>query len=83
MNKKSKTKQYSRGRFLTLLGSISLLPLLSNAKVIENIDPSNEEYDILLKPDGSTVKVKRGVLNKSQTVKNKMDNPTMRKWLNK
>ena len=83
MKKDSKSKQFSRHKFLAALGGISLLPLVSRAEAVEKINPENEEYDILLKPDGSTVKVKKGVLNKSKTVKNKMDNPTMKKWLKK
>ena len=83
MKKKTNINQFSRGKFLAALGSMSLFPLLSHSKTIEQLDSINEEYDILLKPDGSTVKVKKGVLNKSKTVKNKMDNPTMKKWLQK
>lgn len=83
MKKQPKTKQFSRGKFLATLGSISLLPLLSHAKTIEQLDPTNDEYDVLLKRDGTTVKVKKGVLNKSKTVKNNLNNSAMLKWLKK
>lgn len=81
MKKKSKKESFTRAKFLSALGAISLFPLTSKAEVIEDFDSSLQEYDILLKPDGTTVKVKKSNLSKSSRVKEKMDNPTMKKWL--
>lgn len=77
----------ARGRFLTVLGSALLLPFLSRAQVLaiedDTTDTDNEDYQILLKPDGSTVKVKVNHLKKSKTIKNGLTNSALKSWLNK
>lgn len=83
MKKASTNNKLSRAKFLSFLGIISLLPITSKASQIEQLDPDFQEYDVLLKPDGTTVKVKRKILIESKKIKNKMDNPTMRSWLKK
>lgn len=83
MKKQSEMKQLSRSKFLLSLGSFSLLPLLSPAKTVEQFDETEELYDVLLKPDGTTVKVKKKVLNKSETIKSNLNNAVFLKWLKK
>ncbi len=82
------TKKFARGKFLTVLGSALLIPLVSKAQALgikeeEPADTGEADYQILLKPDGSTVKVKRQNLDKSKTIKNKLSNPALKSWLKK
>lgn len=80
------TKKVARGKFLTALGGLFLIPLASRAEALGvNGDTTDDgdDYQILLKPDGSTVKVKQHNLKKSKTVKNKLSNPALKSWLKK
>ena len=75
-----------RGVF-PLLGTSLLLPLLGyskeepRAKLKKN--EGAEEYETLLKPDGTIVKVKVSALKKSKVVKKNVPNSTFLKWLDK
>ena len=84
-DKTGKGKQISRRVMLPLLGSTLLLPItgLGNENSNESADPKDEEYQTLLKPDGTTVKVKVGTLKKSKVLKKNISNRSMFKWLNK
>ncbi len=85
-NKSSKENKISRRSVLPIIGSSLLIPFLgfANSKN-ENIDMSedNEEYQTLLKPDGTAVKVKVSTLNKAKIVKKKMSNKSFLNWLGK
>lgn len=85
MKKKSrKETQISRRGIFPLLGGSLLIPFLgfgSNTvtkKVIENED---EEYQTLLKPDGTAVKVKVSTLKKSKILKKNISNDSLLNWL--
>ena len=84
-NKPRKGNQISRRRILPILGSGLLIPFLGFTKPMENeiIDSEEEEYQTLLKPDGTSVKVKVSVLKKSKIIKKNISNKSFLHWLNK
>jgi len=85
-NKSGKGKQISRRGMLPILGSSLLIPFLGLGKTInDDLIPSEEkeEYQTLLKPDGTAVKVKVSVLKKSKIVKKNLSNRSFLNWLGK
>ena len=84
-NKSRKGNQISRRRILPILGSGLLIPFLGFSKPIdsETIATEDEEYQTLLKPDGTSVKVKVSVLKKSKVIKKNISNKSFLNWLNK
>ena len=80
-NKKPKT--ISRRAMLPILGSSFLIPLLgfSNNEPNSSTSKEEDEYKTLLKPDGTTVKVKKEVLESSKVVKKNVSNKSFLKWL--
>ncbi|MDU8885008.1 hypothetical protein RXV94_02465 [Yeosuana sp. MJ-SS3] len=89
--KKSETekeRQISRRGFLPFLGGSLLIPLLGFGnpvnEVIENKEDNvDDEYQTLLKPDGTAVKVKTSVIKKSKVVKKNISNKSLLNWLSK
>lgn len=85
MKKKSRRgSQISRRGILPILGSTLLLPFLGFGKSInEEISTSDEdeEYQTLLKPDGTAVKVKVSTIKKSKIIKKNISNQTFLNWL--
>jgi len=85
-NKSRKGTKISRRGMLPLLGGSLLIPFLgfSNNEPEEDLSaPENENYETLLKPDGTTVKVKLSTLKKSKVVKKNLSNSSLLKWLGK
>lgn len=79
-----KGKQISRRSVLPILGGSLLIPFLGFGNNKSNIiDSSEDEFQTLLKPDGTTVKVKVSTLNKSKVVKKNMSNKSLLNWLGK
>ncbi len=74
--------KFTRRGFLPILGGSLLLPLLGEAKPPEIID-QEDDFEILLKPDGTPVKVRKSALKKSKTVKKKISNKSLLNWLGK
>lgn len=74
--------KFTRRGFLPILGGSLLLPLLGEAKPAEIIE-TDDEFEILLKPDGTPVKVRKSALKKSKTVKKKISNKSLLNWLGK
>ena len=87
MEKKSgKGKKISRRGILPIIGSGLLIPFLgfgnpddTQQKIVDN----DEEYQTLLKPDGTTVKVKISALQKSNIVQKNISNKSFSNWLSK
>ena len=83
--KTKKGTQISRRGILPLLGSTLLLPFLGFGKTTitdEIILPEeNEEYQTLLKPDGTTVRVKVSTVQKSKIIKKNVSNESFLNWL--
>lgn len=84
-NKSSEESKISRRSILPILGGGLLLPFLSFGNTpIEGVsDPDDEEYQTLLKPDGTTVKVKVSTIKKSKVVKKNISNTSFLNWLGK
>lgn len=80
--KSRKDKKISRRGILPVLGSALLLPFLGFGKSTStSITDPNEEYQTLLKPDGTTVKVKLSTLKKSKILKKNISNKSFLNWL--
>lgn len=84
-DKTNKGKQISRRNFLPILGSGFLIPFLGfgNSSIEDTMISHEEEYKTLLKPDGTTVKVKISVLNKSKIIRKNISNKSFFNWLGK
>jgi len=86
MKDKSKNRnQISRRRILPILGGTLLLPLFGFNQTASNEEDitKEEEYETLLKPDGTIVKVKVKALKSSKIVKKNISNNTFLNWLGK
>jgi hypothetical protein len=85
-NQPKKEKKISRRSLLPILGSTLLIPFLGLGKTEKDGKISlqeEEEFQILLKPDGTTVKVKLSALKKSKVIKKNISNTTFLDWLGK
>ena len=85
-NKSSKGKKISRRSVLPILGGSLFLPFLgfSSTNTIETpTTTKDEEYQTLLKPDGTIVKVKTSTLEKSKIVKKNISNKSLLNWISK
>ena len=81
-----KRKPITRRGIRPILGSTLLLPFIGfNQSNSESEITTDEEeaYETLLKPDGTTVKVKVSALKKSKVVKKNISNTTFLNWLGK
>ncbi|WP_370477785.1 hypothetical protein [Tamlana flava] len=86
MNKKSvKENQLSRRGFLPILGGSLLLPFLGMGSPVDKSTKTlgEEAYETLLKPDGTTVKVKVSTVKKSRIIEKDISNKSFLKWLGK
>ena len=88
MKKKSREgKQISRRNVLPILGGSLLIPFLGFGNSITNDTISSQEdedeYQTLLKPDGTSVKVKVNALKNSKIVKKNISNKSFLNWLGK
>ena len=79
----NKKNSISRRGILPLLGSIMLLPFLGFGKsnTDEITSSTEEEFQTLLKPDGTTVKVRVSTLNKAKIIKKNISNKSFLNWL--
>ena len=81
-----KQNQISRRGFLPIFGSGLLFPLFGFGNTVVNNTANSsddEEYKTLLKPDGTTVKVKVSALKKSKILKKNISNKSFLNWLGK
>lgn len=82
--KLKKGKNISRRGIFPLLGSSLLLPFLGyNQEIPAEKIKEEEEYETLLKPDGTIVKVKVSALKNSKVIKKNIPNSTFLQWLGK
>ncbi|HKK12327.1 MAG TPA: hypothetical protein VJ945_05820 [Flavobacteriaceae bacterium] len=84
-NNLNEERKISRRGILPILGGSLLLPFLGfGDTVVEEVsNPEDEEYQTLLKPDGTTVKVKVKTIKKSKVVKKNVSNKSFLNWLGK
>jgi len=83
-NKSREEKQISRRGILPILGGGLLIPFLGFGNSIDddkNDITDDSEYQTLLKPDGTSVKVKVSTLKKSKVIKKNISNSSLLKWL--
>ena len=81
-----KKQSISRRQLLPLLGSIFLVPFLgfgNSKKESLPLITNDDEYQTLLKPDGSVVKVKVSTVKKAQIVAKNISNKSFLNWLGK
>lgn len=85
MNKTKKETSFSRRSILPILGGGLLLPFLgfgkSTRETTDIKEEGDEEYQTLLKPDGTAVKVKVSTLKKSKIVQKNISNKSFLNWL--
>lgn len=80
--KDSKGRVLSRRTILPIIGGSLLMPFAGFSDTATEI-ADEDQYEILLKPDGTTVKVKKSVINTSEVVDKKISNKSLLKWLKK
>lgn len=78
-----KSKGMGRRQVLPILGSGLLLPFLPAEAKAAAGPAAPEEYKTLLKPDGTTVRVKVSSLQNSRVVRENLSNSELREWLDK
>lgn len=85
MKESNKVEQkISRRRILPLLGGGFLIPLLGFDKIqnkTEDNISNDDDYQILLRSDGTTVKVKTSTIKQSKSVKKNLSNNSFYSWL--
>ena len=88
-NYSGKDNKISRRGILPILGSTLLIPFLGfgnstkNNKISSSKDNEVEDYQTLLKPDGTVVKVKVNALKDAKVVKKNISNSIFLNWLDK
>lgn len=78
-----KVNAISRRKMIPILGSGLLLPIFGYGSSVEDLVSEEEEYQTLLKPDGTAVRVKVSTINASKVVKKKVSNSSFLSWLGK
>lgn len=82
MAKKPKqSKGIGRRKFLPFLGTGLLLSLIPGTTRASIKPEEKEEYETLLKPDGTTVRVKTSKIKKSKKVRKSLSNSELLRWL--
>ncbi len=82
---RKKVKKSREEACSSLLGSTLLIPYLGfgNSENNEESTSETDDYQTLLKPDGTTVKVKASTLHKSNVVEKNISNKSFFNWLGK
>ncbi len=80
-----KGEQFTRRSMFSVLGTTLLIPFLGfgSNDSSQPIASEEDEYQTLLKPDGTTVKVKVSTLKKSKVIKKDISNKSFFNWLGK
>jgi len=72
----------SRRKFLPLLGGTALLPFLGFSEKNIPLSTKRNNVRILLRADGTSVKVDESVLKSARVVKKNLTNRSLLGWLN-
>ena len=75
--------KFTRRGFLPILGGSLLLPFLGEAKPTQTDQGPDDEYETLIKPDGTPVKVRKSALKDAKVVNKQISNKKLLKWLGK
>ncbi len=80
-----KTGKISRRKLFPILGGSLLFPILGFPESTPQQPPDDpeEEFETLLKPDGTTVKVRKSTVRKAKILKKNLSNTVFLKWLGK
>lgn len=82
-SKKIKNQISRRGFLPILLGGL-IFPLLGFGKPSpEVLGEDSDAYQTMLKADGTTVRVKKGVLENTKIIEKNISNKSFLEWLNK
>ena len=82
--KSYQTKKHSKSRrqLITTLGWSSLITLFGFGTYEENISTiDDEQYQTLLKPDGTVVKVKTTTIRNAKILKKNISNKSFSNWI--
>ena len=86
-NKSEKGAPISRRGLLPLLASSLLVPFIglgnSDTKEMIKVEEGEDEYQTLLKPDGTVVRVKKKAVQGSKIIEKGMSNKSLLNWLDK
>lgn len=74
-------KGIGRRQFLPVLGTGLLLPLLPVQAKDREPAEDEDDYQTLLKPDGTVVKVPKKAVDNARVVQKKISNKSMLNWL--
>lgn len=80
---KHNKSQITRRGFLSLLGGGLILPLFGFGKPNTEILGEKDEFQTLLKPDGTTVHVRKSIVEQSKIVDKNISNESLLGWLKK
>ena len=80
---KNNNSQITRRGFLPLLGGGLILPLFGFGKPNTEILGEKDEFQTLLKPDGTTVHVRKSIVEQSKIVEKNISNESLLGWLKK
>jgi len=79
----ARKNKFTRRGILPIIGSSLLIPFIGSAQNQEQEPVNDDDYQILLKPDGTSVKVKKSILKQSNVKKKNISNKTFLKWIGK
>lgn len=87
-NKAKKDVPISRRGLLPLLASSLLVPFLGmgNSNMKEQskvVNDEDQDYQTLLKPDGTVVRVKKKTVQESKIIQKDLSNTSLLNWLDK
>lgn len=87
-NLDKKGKSITRRNIISVLGTSLLIPFIGfskseNKEIFDSLNTSDDDYKILLKSDGTTVKVKANTVKNSKIVKKNISNSSLLNWLGK
>lgn len=77
-------KKVNRRKLFPLLGSTLLIPFLGfNQQPVSESEDGEDAYETLLKPDGTTVRVRKSSLKNARVVRKNISNSSLLNWLGK
>ena len=80
-NSKNDSNGINRRGFLPLLVRGLVLPLFSFGKAKPKQTVDEAEMQVLLRPDGTTVHVKKSVVERAEVVQKNLSNSSLKDWL--